>query len=386
MKILHTSDWHLGLTVYHFDRLPEQLEMLRQIRDIAADEKVDALIVSGDLYHTDAPGAIVQRTLTDALIEIRNACPGMTIVITSGNHDSAAKHVIFQTPWKALGINMIGAVDGESPEDSIIEIPGKGWIVAVPFVHQRNLPEGIYQRLLDLVAERNKDNLPVVMMAHTAVSGCNFTGHDNATEITVGGIDAVDVETFGTGYDYLALGHIHKPHTLPSPQGIVRYSGTPLAVNFDERYSHSVSIVDLQEHGEEVTVRETDIEDPCPMVTIPADGSFTDIDTALAEFSDFPSENRAYIRLNVETTGYLPPDSEERAKTIAEDKECRYCLINTRHKAAEGIDGREHHFTISELRSKSPLEIAEAYMNDRNMTLEDDMRDMLSEILKDLQL
>ena len=88
MKILHTSDWHLGHTLYSFDRTEEHKAMLKQIIDIVSKHQPDVFLLCGDVYHTPQPSAAVQTLLSDALVDIHNAHPEMTIVMTAGNHDS----------------------------------------------------------------------------------------------------------------------------------------------------------------------------------------------------------------------------------------------------------------------------------------------------------
>ena len=159
MKILHTSDWHLGHTLYNFDRTEEQTAMLAQIIDIVREEKPDAFLLSGDVYHTSQPSAAVQTMFTNAIVQIHETNPDMTIVITAGNHDSGTKHEIFKTPWQALKVFSVGNIDKEHPENHIIEVKGKkkpqdeikGYIVAVPYCYERSIPEGFFQEILDKV-------------------------------------------------------------------------------------------------------------------------------------------------------------------------------------------------------------------------------------------
>ena len=127
MKILHTSDWHLGHTLYNYDRTEEQMVMLLQMVNIVREQKPDVFLLCGDVYHTPQPSAAIQTIFTNALVEIHDANPDMTIVITAGNHDSGTKHDIFRTPWKALKVYTVGCVDANQKEDMIIEIPGKGY-------------------------------------------------------------------------------------------------------------------------------------------------------------------------------------------------------------------------------------------------------------------
>ena len=201
------------------------------------------MVLSGDVYHTSQPSAAVQTMFTDAIVAMHRACPEMTIVITAGNHDSGSKYKIFKTPWRAFNVHSIGNIDKNNRESHIIQMPGKGLIVAVPYAYERTIPEGFFQQLLDKVEERNTDGLPVVMMAHTTVQGCNFTGHDNASEIDSGRHRQYASRRFWqVATTTWHLGHIHHAQFIHDTDHRMRYSGTPLAVSFDETYDHSVSI------------------------------------------------------------------------------------------------------------------------------------------------
>ena len=151
MKILHTSDWHLGHTLYNYDRAEEQLVMLLQMVQIVKEQQPDVFLLCGDVYHTPQPSAAVQTMLTEALVEAHEARPEMVIVMTAGNHDSGTKHEIFRTPWKALNVYAIGQIEKDKPDEHIIEVPGKGLVVAIPYCNERNMPEGFIQSLLDEV-------------------------------------------------------------------------------------------------------------------------------------------------------------------------------------------------------------------------------------------
>ena len=155
----------------------------------------------------------------------------MQIVVTAGNHDSSSKLEVASNLWKYAGVSVIGQIerkDGKINLDRhIVEIKGsggelKGYVAAVPHVFPQNFPalggdlprlerqQAFFQTLLDEVAGRNSSGVPVVMTAHLAVTGSDVTGHDEGR----GGMEYTDIAVLGTGYDYLALGHIHCPQTL----------------------------------------------------------------------------------------------------------------------------------------------------------------------------
>ena len=379
MKLLHTSDWHLGHTLYNYDRTEEQLSMLLQMVNIVKEEKPDVFLLCGDVYHTPQPSAAVQTMFTNALVKIHDANPGMTIIVTAGNHDSSSKHDIFRTPWKALNVYTVGSVDTDHLEELIIDIPGKGFVVAVPYVNERNMPKGLYQQLLDEVERRNGQHLPVVLSAHTTVRGCDFTGHENSSEYAVGGIDAYDLDDMGTGYDYLALGHIHHAQFVQGGHHRVRYSGTPLPVSFDESYRHTVSMVEIASHGEEPSVREIEIRTHRPLVTLPTEGTVA-WNEAKKLLEHYPDDIEAYIRLNVEVDGELPAEANAEAQLITQGKKCRFCLINAHRQSRQS--GEMRMMSVQEFKTQNPIDIAQRYAEDLGMDFDDDLREMFNETLR----
>lgn len=374
MKILHTSDWHLGHTLYTYDRSREQQDFLKQLTRIVAEEKPDAMVVSGDIYHYSTPSAATQKMYTDGMLEIHRAYPEMTIVVTAGNHDSSSKLEIDSSLWNHFGVTVVGNIQRTQEEVNlgkhIVEVRNeegilKGYIIAMPHVYPQNFPmldtdtpreerqSRFFQALLDEVEKVNSDQLPVVLMAHLSIEGSDRTGHDE----TAGGIEYIPISAMGTGYDYLALGHIHCPQNLKGSAHRARYCGTPLPVNFDETYPHSVSIVELNQQ-EEPQIRTIEIDNPMPLVTLPKEPvAFED---ALKLLEEYPNDKAAYIRLNVLIKDYLAPDCNERASNAAKSKACKYCYIKSNREKRDS-DERAQHISLQEMQEMSPLEIAKLY-------------------------
>ena len=251
MKLIHTSDWHLGHTLYNYDRSREQQAFLEQLARIVAEERPDAMVVSGDIYHYSTPSAATQKMYTDGMLRIHRACPEMTIVVTAGNHDSSSKLEIDSSLWNHFGVKVVGNIERTREEVNlekhIVPVEDedgdlKGYIVAVPHVYPQNFPmldtetpreerqARFFQTLLDEVEKMNTAEVPVVLTAHLSIEGSDRTGHDEA----IGGIEYVPIGSLGSGYDYLALGHIHCPQNIRSDRFHARYCGTPLPVSFDE--------------------------------------------------------------------------------------------------------------------------------------------------------
>lgn len=373
MKIIHTADWHLGHQLYGYERSAEQQSMLAQIADIVESRRPDALLVSGDIFDTTQPSVAAVSMLSACLMDIHRRCPSTRLILTAGNHDAASRHEVNADVWRLANVEMTGTRSAD-PDRHIIALPGKGYIVAVPYINSRFVPEGFYQGLLDRVAELNTEGLPVVLMAHTAVAGSDSSGH-RVADTVIGNIEAMPADALGEGYDYLALGHIHKPQRCGA-RG--RYSGAPMAVGFDEDYAHSVVEVTIDAHGAEPRTELIEIDNPHPLVTLPS-GASAGWDEALAMLASFDGSIPAYIRLNVADDGSLPADARGRAVAACEGKACRFCFINlTSRKVAEGGSAS---LSIEELKEKTPREIAALYLERRGLPFDDELREMLDEVI-----
>lgn len=379
MKILHTSDWHLGHTLYGFDRQEEQTDMLRQIVDIVREEQPDVFLLSGDVYHTSQPSAATQHLFADIMTDLHQAATDMQIFVTAGNHDSPSRHDIYNRPWQALNVNTVGSVRPDSLDDLIFHIEGKGIVIAMPYVYWRNMPENLYRNLVDRANGQNPGELPVVMMAHTSVAGVNYSGHEHSTDLTVGGIDCISTEEFGNDFDYLALGHIHKPQTLQTAPPAIRYSGTPLAVSFDENYEHSVTIVNIGKKGDKPEIQEIQIQNLHPLVTLPYEGA-APFDDALKLIADLPDEVSAYVRLNVEIEDFLPLHAREKVLETIADKKCRFCTFNIFRKEVTKTDNEDRKLSVSEFREMAPIEVARKYASELSINLSEEQLTMLKEI------
>lgn len=408
-KFIHTSDWHLGQIFSDYDRTAEHMAFFGRLKEIVSEEKPDALLVSGDIYHNSMPSAATQRLYTDAVLDLKNACPGMTVVVTAGNHDSPSRLEIDSNLWNRLGVKVLGSLsrrEGKPEADRhIIEIHSAsgslaGYVIALPHIYVQNYPvlrseelcsetgkeniqdtasrsgtarqRAFYKYLLDRVAEKNTDSVPVVIMAHLAVSGCDISGHDESA----GGMEYTPLDTFPDGWDYLALGHIHHPQiigmrnlhldsietSLSAP--VARYSGSPLPVSFDENYRHSVSIVELSGSKEHraVKVREAVIPASVPVVTLPADP--VPFEEALEALRGFPDDMPAYIRLNVKIRDFLPQNASLQAMHVAAEKELRYCGMKVTRENAGGNDTVPR-LSVDEFKTSSPVDIAKLYYRQR---------------------
>ncbi|MBO6027466.1 MAG: exonuclease SbcCD subunit D [Bacteroidales bacterium] len=386
MKIIHTSDWHLGHMLYNFDRREEQLSMLEQMAELVRAEQPDLFLLAGDVYDSTQPSASVQTLFADALIKIHEACPDMRIVCIAGNHDSSSKFMIFHSPWERMNVSMLGTVSRDVDfSDYIFKMEGKGYVVAVPYAAERNTPEDFFRKLSEKVDELNREEqLPVVLMAHLAVTGSDFRGHDNATDAMVGGVDCQSAEVFGNGYDYIALGHIHRAQFVNGTAYRARYCGTPIPVSFDEAMGaqeHGVTIVEIGRHGDAPEARAVAIENPRPLVTLPLDG-FAEWDEVKKQFEEYPDDIPAYIRLNVLVDSHLSVTANAEAQQIAARKQCRFCLINAQRKTQTIQSAGFQPLTTTEFQRMNPMDVARMFLESKGEDVDDGLLKLFNEVIK----
>jgi exonuclease SbcD len=355
--------------LFNYDRMEEQHFFLKQLRGYVEEYQPDALAVSGDVYQTSMPSAATQKMFTEAVLEMHKACQAMTIVITGGNHDSASRLEIDRKLWQELGVHVLGRLQLTEDMDAdfdkhIIAVGNKGLIAAIPHVYPQNFPVSevtFFDRLAEEVARRNVKGLPTVLMAHLTVKGCDLTGHTQYQD-SIGTIEDVPLQLLGTGYSYIALGHIHHEQNV-GPRA--RYSGSPLAVSFDEDYPHSVSLVDI---GSETTIRQLPIANLHPLQTIPHEpADFDEAVTALrcSEFNGYTP----YVRLNVLTKNGLAADAVEKANNAAAESGSRFCTFKLTRVSEAGANTWAD-ITPDELKEMRPTDIAQKYMEGRGISIE----------------
>lgn len=323
MRILHTADLHLGQILYqYYERVDEHDHFFNQLTQWCRDYHPDALVVSGDLFDIPQPSAATKEYFNRTFVNIHKEFPRMAIVATAGNHDSASRIEADRTVWGLSGVTLIGHGPSEVlrqqegwQERFVVETE-TGFIIAVPFMVNHHAE--VFQELLDYVDSLNGNHRPVVMMGHLAVAGGDFSGHSD-----IGTLRTQPVGALGRGFDYMALGHIHRPQTIGQPTddemkaeseysaGAIRYSGSALHVSCDERYPHSVSLVDIERHGGPVRLRRLRVDELRHFYTLPLSegtpmGSAEEIYAAI---DDFCNRNKSgYLRLRIDYNTPLPPD------------------------------------------------------------------------------
>ncbi len=304
MRILHTSDWHVGVTLKGRARLDEQRAVFGQIVDIAREEGVDLVIVAGDLYDTASPSSAAQRLLTSTLSALRGT--GAEVVAIAGNHDNGPGLEALREWAAAAGIHLRGRI-GKAADHLVTGVTsgGERWrLAALPFVNQRYAVRAA--ELFELstadtesaYADHLRRMVAALSQSFSADTVDLFCGHLTVVGGKVGGGErevhtvadyAVPAAIFPASTNYVALGHLHRAQQIEGPCPI-RYSGGPLAVDFgEEDHTPSVTLVDVTADTP-ARVRQVPLTEAVPLKTLRG---------TLDELREAEVDERAWLRVFV---------------------------------------------------------------------------------------
>ena len=272
MKILATSDWHLGNLFHGNDRLPEHKHFLKWLLEQIAEQKPDALLIAGDIFDNGNPSAAAQTVYYEFLADATQLCPNMQVIITAGNHDSASQLEAPRPLLTRYHVEIRGNVrkiwqQGENGDDNktgghwiysfddlIIPVTNEEGeeviILAVPFlrsdvVQNASYSQGVNDFLRELTAEARKKypGRKCIMMAHMYAKGSDIAKKDAREKIIIGGQEEVDLEGWNDHPDYMTCGHIHKRQHIWNTDW-ARYTGSILPMSFAEKdYTHGIDLI-----------------------------------------------------------------------------------------------------------------------------------------------
>lgn len=258
MNILHTSDWHLGRSLYNHKRYDEFVAFLDWLIDTVSQQQIDVLLVAGDIFDTSTPSNKAQALYYQFLNNVSKTCC-RHIVIIGGNHDSPSFLNAPKVLLQALNIYIVGAVT-DNLSDEIITLVDKhnspeAIICAVPYLRDKDirtveagesgmdknlkLIAGIrehYHKISTIAADIQQSfthHVPIIAMGHLFATGGKTTDNDGVRELYVGTLAQVSEDAFPANFDYVALGHLHIPQSVGQANRI-RYCGSPIAMGYGE--------------------------------------------------------------------------------------------------------------------------------------------------------
>lgn len=335
MKLLHTSDWHVGKVLKGQSRVDEHIRVLGQVVEIARAERPDLVIVAGDLFDTAAPTPDATRVVTRALSALRGT--GAEVVAIAGNHDNGAALDALRSWAEAAGITLRGSVRDRAADHVVTGTTrgGEPWrLVALPFLSQRYAVRATEMfalsaaeatqtyadhvgRLLGILTESFDGNAVNLITAHlTVVGGVLGGGERDAHTIQS---YAVPSTVFPTSAHYVALGHLHRRQSVIGPCP-VHYSGSPLAIDFgEEENTPSVTLVEVSVSSAART-RDVPITGATPLRTVRGTlAQLSTVDTGEAWLRVYVTEKpRAGLREAVQDL--LPRALEVRVDPVVLDE------------------------------------------------------------------
>ncbi len=282
MKILHTSDWHIGRTLYGRKRYEEFEAFLTWLSETIRQNEVDVLLVAGDVFDTSAPSNRAQELYYRFLCRIA-ASPCRHVVVVAGNHDSPSFLNAPKELLKALDVHVIGNAT-DSPEDEVLVLCNEQdapelIVCAVPYLRDRDirvaeagesvedkeskLIEGIrsHYSAIAAIAEQKRaetgSDIPIVAMGHLFAAGGQTIDGDGVRELYVGSLAHITAKIFPECFTYLALGHLHVPQKV-SGSDVIRYSGSPLPMGFGEAKQQK-SVCQVEFHSTSASVQLIDV-------------------------------------------------------------------------------------------------------------------------------
>ena len=336
MRILHTADWHLGKKLEQSERTDEHQAFLNWLIQTLQTEKIDVLIVAGDIFDTGSPSNTAFEQYYRFLRQVKDTCCREVIII-GGNHDSISTLNAPKALLKYFNVHIIGGVPDDFA-DQIIEIcdaDGMPALVvcAVPFLRDRDIrlsiagetaeeresriKQGIsdhYQQFVPLISAYKFNNVPVIATGHLFAAGASTS--DSEKEIHVGNLGQVGGDQFPAAFNYVALGHIHRPQRI-NQMDHIRYSGSPIPLSFSETDDKKQVIV-LEFRGTQIHSL-TELEVPCTRKLIRIKGDFEKVKAKLALLDDPHTLFPAWVEVQVETAANIF-DLEEQLNTLIADK------------------------------------------------------------------
>ena len=404
MKILHTSDWHLGQSFFTQSRKYEHQCFLTWLLELIAREQIDALIVAGDIFDTGTPPSYAREMYNQFVVDIQQL--GCRLVVLGGNHDSVAM-LNESKPLLARLNTYVIASTGLELDEQVVELPARDGnpgaiLCAVPFIRPRDvlqsqagesgtdkrqaLGEAIkahYDSLYALaVAKRQAagGDLPIIATGHLTALG--VTKSESTRDIYIGTLEAFSADGFPPA-DYIALGHIHRPQIVAKSEHI-RYSGSPIYLSFDELNSRKQVVMVEFDGAERKSITPADIPVFQPMTTIT--GSLAQIEQDIKSL-DTSGDRPTWLCLQVDSDDYLS-DLQQRVQAMIDGVNVEVLQLRRVRNKQRQMLSQQQTETLAEL---TPTEVfekrleMESFDTDEATARADRIRSRFAQILSEVE-
>ncbi|PRY53220.1 exodeoxyribonuclease I subunit D [Arcticibacter pallidicorallinus] len=336
MRVLHTADWHLGKKLEQCERTEEHQFFLDWLIDELTHNCIEVLIIAGDIFDTGNPSNVALEQYYKFLWRVKGTCCREVIII-GGNHDSISTLNAPKELLKFFNIHVVGGV----PEDikhQIIPVKNAGGkvelvVCAIPFLRDRDvrlsvagetaadresrIKEGIcahYNRFKTEIASYKEEGIPVIATGHLFAAGSSTS--ESEKEIHVGNLGQICGDQFPEEFNYVALGHIHRPQIV-NKMSHVRYSGSPIPLSFSETDDEKQVLILKFGGGGLQEIRELKV--PCCRKLIRLKGTLEEIRLKLGTMEDKGLKMPAWVELQISTDRFIH-DLDEQLEKLKEGK------------------------------------------------------------------
>lgn len=367
MRILHTSDWHLGQNFYSKSRAAEHAAFLDWLLETAQAQQVDAIIVAGDIFDTGAPPSYARELYYRFVVQLQQT--GCHLVVLAGNHDSVATLNESREILAFLHTTVVAAA-GCAPFMLNHRDGTPGAVFCpVPFLRPRDIVTSqaglsgsekqqhllaaithyYHQQYQQACALRGDGALPIIASGHLTTVGASKS--DAVRDIYIGTLDAFPAQNFPP-VDYIALGHIHRPQVIGG-QDHIRYCGSPIALSFDETgKAKSVNLVTFTD-GRLADI--TPLTVPVTQQLAVIKGDLAAIGQQLEQWRDAPASPPVWLDIEITTDDWLT-DMQRRIQAMTEDLPVEVLLVRRSREQRQRMMAGELRETLSELRVEEVFE------------------------------
>ena len=406
MKFLHTADWHIGQLFHEYDRSYEHQQFLNWLVETLVAEKIEVLLISGDIFDSSNPSAASVRMFYRFLNEATTALQDLQIIITAGNHDSAARLEAPKPLLESSHVHIIGLVEKDAEgnidyEKLLIKIHNasgaiKAWCLAVPFLRMGDYPAiadcanpytqgvaALYQDAFDFAQKYNAENQPIIAMGHLHTQQAETTDLDKTERLIMGGVECISATAFHPDIKYVALGHIHKAQKIGGKEHI-RYSGSPLPMSFSEiHYKHQVIVFDLNQEISDLKAIEIPVS--VPLQRIPHQHQpLHEVISLLEQLpsADSSPEKLPYLQVRVLLDG-PEPALRHKVESALAGKGVRLAKIDAQYPTS--IKETSELITPEKLNELQPLDVfGKVYQSRYNSEVPNDLLQLFQQVVQEV--
>lgn len=371
MRILHTSDLHLGRSLYGVGRDNTFEQLLDWLADTIRLEQIDCLILAGDIFDNATPSHRMQTAYYRFLASVATQSSCRHVIVTAGNHDSASLLNAPRQLLEALNIFVVGEATRDPSEEVVLLKDPQGKpeavVAAVPYLRERDLRSSCenetqqdkeekirlataahYRAVTDIAIKlRGTSDIPILATGHLFAADCDAS--DEERNLYIGSLGLISASAFPKEIDYLALGHLHKAQRLAGCE-TRRYSGSPLALDFSERQS-AKSVCIVQNEGKLCHVRALEVPIFDTLVQITGDES-----TVCRELQNLIIQKEPVLCEVLHTEGTFAPDLAAKCREIVQNSSVTLVRVISQTVAKAQLSADD---TVSDIEAISPEKMFE---------------------------